>query len=232
MGNKTNKLFFAFLTIQTAVLFAVGYYVYELNKKVFNSNMLIGNLLREMPKPKIDIPVDSLDITYGKKQAPVTIILYQNYECQYCKAFFDSTFYQINDKYIKPGLVQLVVKNVPGRNKPNAYLAAKYALAAYAQDKFDALNKVLFAHQTNLDTTLFEQWCKNSEINLPDLLMFMSKINLEKKLAKDKKVSLSLGIEGTPAFVINSRIIKGHRSFIKFSEIIDEELEYYQSQCD
>lgn len=65
----------------------------------------------------------------GDKNAPVTMIEFSDYECPFCKRYFQQTFSQIKKDYIDTGKVKLIYRNLPLSFHDPA--ATTEALAAY-----------------------------------------------------------------------------------------------------
>ena len=99
---------------------------------------------------ELDPPVDGLyDRVRGPKDAPHTLVLYTDYECQFCRAFapeLDRTVAEAGDR------VRLVVRQLPLEGvHPGATLAAEAALSAAAQGRFWEYHDRLLAHPAGDD---------------------------------------------------------------------------------
>src|SRR4051812_16064077 len=57
------------------------------------------------------VPISSKDPTWGARTAPVTVVIFSDYQCPYCSKV-EETFSQIKQKY-GPEKVRLVWKNNP-----------------------------------------------------------------------------------------------------------------------
>src|SRR5262249_8209085 len=78
----------------------------------------------------IDIGQSPID---GKKDAPVTIVEFSDFQCPFCARFWPPVK-DVLKAY--PDKVKLVIKNFPLSFHPNARPAAKLALAANEQGKY------------------------------------------------------------------------------------------------
>ena len=53
------------------------------------------------------------DPVLGDKNATVTMIDFSDYECPFCKRYFDDTFAQIKKEYIDTGKIKYVYRDLP-----------------------------------------------------------------------------------------------------------------------
>src|SRR5689334_8469131 len=61
----------------------------------------------------------------GKKDAPITIVEYTDYQCPYCQRFHVSAYPEIKKNYIDTGKVRFYSKDLPLDFHPNAMRAAQ-----------------------------------------------------------------------------------------------------------
>lgn len=91
---------------------------------------------QEPGKPKIATVKAGIDDDpiMGSVNAPVTIIEFSDYECPYCKRFFNETLPQLKSMYIDMGKVRLVYRDLPLlTHEPAATNEARAANCARAQ---------------------------------------------------------------------------------------------------
>lgn len=90
---------------------------------------------------KAPAPVTDADHILGDKNAPVSVIVYTDLECPFCRRFHQESLKQMMDEYGKTGKVKLVYRHfpLPATMHPNAQ---KFAMGAECvvklgnQDKF------------------------------------------------------------------------------------------------
>src|SRR3989304_5159414 len=61
---------------------------------------------------EVQVSIDD-DPVLGDPNAPLTMIEFSDYECPFCKSFFEQTFPQIKSAYIDPGKVPFVYGDLP-----------------------------------------------------------------------------------------------------------------------
>ncbi len=83
----------------------------------------------------------------GNPRAPIAIEIYSDYECPHCAIFHKETLPMLMGDYVKTGKVKLVYRDFPLPQHRNARLAARYANAAGAIGRYDAVAERLFRTQ-------------------------------------------------------------------------------------
>jgi protein-disulfide isomerase len=84
---------------------------------------------------------------HGSSFAKVTLYEVSDFQCPYCKMFFDSTYARFDSAYVKTGKVRMVFINFPLPMHNQAFAASKAALCTGAQGKFWEMHDRLFQHQ-------------------------------------------------------------------------------------
>jgi protein-disulfide isomerase len=164
----------------------------------------------------------------GDKNAPVTIVEFSDYQCPFCKRFYDQTEQQLIDTYVKTGKVKYSVRHFPLGFHQNAQKSAEAAECAGQQGKFWEMHKVLFQYSQADGTGL----------NVPDLKKYAADLKLDTAkfnscldngetasiVQKDMSDGQAAGVSGTPSFYVNGKQLVGAQPFNMFQETIDAEL--------
>jgi protein-disulfide isomerase len=111
-------------------------------KKTITTNM--GRGAEQLKYYNVSIDDDPV---LGKADAPVTIVEFSDFQCPYCKQYFDNTFGQIKAQYIDTGKVKLVYRDFPLSFHPMAEPSAEAANCAMEQGKFWEMHDKIFASQ-------------------------------------------------------------------------------------
>lgn len=149
----------------------------------------------------------------GSKDAKVTIVEYSDYECPFCKKFFDQTISQLEKDYINTGKVKFIYKDFPLHSiHPLSLPAANAARCAGAQDKYYEMHNALFE--------TYNTWTGSS--NVKDGLTAVAKsigvdtnkfsscltdFTYKDAIEKDYTEGYYLGVRGTPTTFINGKMI-------------------------
>ncbi len=182
--------------------------------------------LKKKYKPQITLAAPVVEVSAagrpekGPKTAPVTIIEFSDYECPFCKRS-EPAVAKVLETY--GNKVRLVFRDFPLPMHKNAAPAAEAAACANAQGKFWEYHGKLFtsselgaeklkaiAGEVGLDATKFDECVSKRQF----------KADVEKDMADGSEA----GVNGTPAFFINGRMLSGAQPYEKIKEVIDEEL--------
>ncbi|MBI5794609.1 thioredoxin domain-containing protein [Candidatus Uhrbacteria bacterium] len=182
------------------------------------------------PAPPADPAGPDDDAMLGSKDAPVTLIEFVDYQCPFCKRFFDQTFAQLKTEYVDTGKVKLVMRDFPLSFHPNAQKAAEATECAQDGGKFWEMHDLLFAKQDEWASApdgagLFRKYATG--LVLPktfDSCLDTGKYAQEVK--DDLRDGTTAGISGTPGFWIvgkdgNGEQISGAVPFSNFKTVID-----------
>jgi protein-disulfide isomerase len=90
------------------------------------------------------IPQDGT--TLGKADAPVTVYLYEDFQCPFCGQFSREMFPDLVNDYVRDGKAKLVSETMVFLG-PDSVTAARAALAAGEQNHFWPYYSLLFANQ-------------------------------------------------------------------------------------
>ena len=84
----------------------------------------------------------------GNPSAPIQFIVYDDYECPHCGAFYEHTLRLLIDSYVADGKVYLIHRDFPLSGHQYSRQAARWVNAAARIGKFEAVERSLFDNQT------------------------------------------------------------------------------------
>lgn len=171
------------------------------------------------------------DAFIGDENAPIVIIEFSDYQCPYCKAFWEETLPSIKTDYVETGKVKLVYRDypldiacnpsLPRQMHPDACKAAEAAECAREKGGDAAYFKMhdkLFENQATLSVANYKKWAKEIGYNIDSCLD-------SGKFADEVEADVVAGGSlGTPAFFVNGVKIEGALPYTAFKQIIDAEL--------
>ncbi len=157
----------------------------------------------------------------GPAKAPVEMIEFSDFQCPYCLRA-DPTVQQVLSTY--GDRIRFVYRHYPLPNHPNARPAAEAAACAGEQDKFWQYHDRLFADPTKLTDPDLKRHAAELGLNTGQFNGCLDSHKLKAKVDTDLKAGEEAGVNGTPAFFINGRVLSGAQPFEAFKKIIDEEL--------
>lgn len=165
-------------------------------------------------------------VIFGKKEAPITIIEYSDFQCPYCARGY-STVKQIEEAY--GDKVRIVFKHLPLDFHPKADPAARYfeAAAKQSHEKAEKLHDAIFENQEGLTSKgedFLKETAKKLGLDMKKLAADVTSKEVKERVAADSEEAKKFGFSGTPGFVINGVTLKGAYPFESFKEIIDKHL--------
>ncbi len=176
----------------------------------------------DLRPPVVEVGEGGRESRGGGKSAPVTIIEFSDYECPFCKRA-EPTVQQVLKTY--GDKVRFVYRDYPLPFHKDALPASEAAHCAAAQGKFWPYHDKLmasqdvgqekldqFAGEVGLDKAKFDECVKDKKFSAD--------------IERDQKDGQKVGVNGTPTFFINGRMLDGAQPFEKFQEVIDEEITF------
>jgi len=155
----------------------------------------------------------------GPAKAPVTIIVYTDFQCSFCGQVL-GTIDQLWDEY--PHQLRLVVKEFPVHQ--TAELAAEAALAADDQGKFWELHDLMMANQDDLSKDALLDYGARAGLDVKKLKNALDKRTYKKAVEEDMEAGKQADVKGTPCFFINGKQFTGARPIESFRQEIDAAL--------
>ena len=175
------------------------------------------------PTGPVDVSEDD-DPVKGDEDAPVTIIEFSDFQCPFCKRFFDQTLPQIDDNYIKTGKVKFVYRDFPLSIHPEAQKSAEAAECSRDQGKFWEFHDKIFDNQASLSIANYKKWADDLGLDTDEFDDCLDSDKYASEVQKDFKDGSAAGVRGTPSFFINGNFIRGAQPYSAFEQIIEAEL--------
>ena len=169
--------------------------------------------------PRLEVAADGP--SKGPAHARVTIIGFSDFQCPYCQQAL-ATLNEVLEKY--PDDVRLVFRNFAIRSHQRAYAAAEAALCAREQEQFWPYHDMLFANPRALEDEDLLRYAEELGIETERFEQCVAAGEYRGQVEAETSEARSMGISGTPAFLINGRLLSGARPAEDFYRIIDTEL--------
>lgn len=176
---------------------------------------------------KVLVNVDD-DAVLGDKNAPITLIEFSDYQCPFCRRFFNDALPEIKTNYIDTGKVKLVFRDFPLSFHPAAQPAAEGAECVRDRGGDEAYFKMhdkIFEEQgkQGQGTIQFsaddvKKWAKDLGYDINNCL---DSGKFRSEVQKDLDDAQTAGGQGTPYFVIirkdgNTIPLSGAQPFSSF----------------
>jgi len=138
--------------------------------------------------------------TRGDLNAPVTLIEYSDFTCDYCVKFFRETWPRLSAKYVETGKVRLLYRDYPRDPEGPAMTAAIAARCAGDQGRYWQMHDRLFASTIHIET--IEAHAKAIGMDQPAFLQCLRDAPHRQAIFQDKQDGMRLGFVGTPGFLL------------------------------
>jgi len=162
----------------------------------------------QMPPPEdmnkvYDLPV-GISSVLGDKNAPVTITEFSDFQCPFCARFYP-VIKDVLAAY--PGKVRVVIKNFPLPFHPNAMPAAKLAMAANEQGKFQGMMESLLANGGDVSDDKIKEYAKSLGLDYNKLMADYKNKDAQwaTQIQNDMQLAGNVDVRGTPTFYLNGR---------------------------
>ena len=174
------------------------------------------------PVQRLQVSADD-DPAWGNADAPVTIVEFSDFQCAYCRIFYQTTMVTLLERY--PKQVRFVYRDFPLASiHPQATLAAEAAQCAHAQGRFWEFHNALFANMNRLGPDLYQSLAISMGMDKERFATCLTFREFSQEVEKDFNAARALGVTGTPTFFINGIPLVGAQPLEAFVEIIDREL--------
>jgi len=144
----------------------------------------------------------------GSSNAPVTLLLFTEYHCEYCREFQKDHFPKLTSDFITPGKLRIETVIFPLEKYPESKNAARALLCSASQNKGLEMHEILFdrigaeridprfyAEEMELDMEAYDSCIESEEI--------------ENILIEQKNFAESLEVSLVPTMFINGEKIVG-----------------------
>ena len=171
------------------------------------------------------VPVSSRDPVWGERAAPVTIVVFSDFQCPFC-AKVEPTLDRLKADY-GPDKIRIVWKNQPLSFHANAKPAAEAAQVVFSlkgSTAFFTFHDLAFQNQAQLTPENFRAWALAAGADGRAFDKAMAAHAGASKVEEDMELGKKVGATGTPTFRINGLLLTGAQPFEQFKTVIDAEL--------
>lgn len=186
--------------------------------------------------PEVNIPVSDFN-TAGNPDAPIRIDEYADFQCPYCRRFFENTEALLMNNYVANGTVYFVYHSFGEFIGPESSAAAEAAYCAGDQNKFWQMSSTLYANQTGENVGAFndrriQAFAELIELNMEEFNSCLDTNKYADLIKQDGEDALAAGIQATPSFVltytvngeVKTKQLQGAQSYEVFQQEIEAAL--------
>ena len=167
----------------------------------------------------------------GRRDAPVTIVEFSDYQCPFCRQFVTATLPALKSAYIDAGKVRWVFRDFPlDRIHPHARKASEAARCAGDQGKYWEMHDLLFQNQQALAEDQLPTHAGTLRLDVAAFAACLTSSKHANDVQKNFSEGAAAGVNGTPSFVIGRTrpdgtveglLLAGARPLAEFRQEID-----------
>jgi protein-disulfide isomerase len=243
VGQNNSTIKWTALTIGgSIVMIACLAFVFVLIRRFLNPQN--GDTLRHMIPALNGIPgglpvntavagpishPESIFNTMGDPNAPVKIIEYADFQCPYCRRYWQETEPQIINTYVATGKVFYEYRSVGAFIGPDSASAAQAAYCAGDQSKFWEYHDVLYSNWTGENVGDFapdklQSYAATIGLDTKTFDDCLNRSKYANQIEQDVVNAKANGIHSTPSFLINNKLVEGAQPFTIFQQAIESAL--------
>jgi protein-disulfide isomerase len=167
----------------------------------------------------------------GSPNAPVKIVEFGDYQCPYCRRFWEQTEPVLQREFIDAGIVSLEFRDLTVVG-PESETAALGAACAADQDMFWPMHDVLYGRQgrensgvySSANVKRFAREAASAAGNTFDPAQFDACLDSRAHLATLRASNTAAGtmqVKATPSFLVNGTLVTGAVSMAELRELIN-----------
>jgi protein-disulfide isomerase len=155
----------------------------------------------------------------GNQDANITVVEFFDYRCPYCKKMLPAIKKLLNED----ANIRYVFKEFPILS-PASRIASEVALAAWKIDRqrYLVLHAGLMGARGDLNRDRIMQIAKKSGLDMRRLREAMKSPDVAAEIKANSRLARSVGITGTPGFVIGDRVVPGAIDYSTLKKMIAE----------
>lgn len=178
-------------------------------------------VVRSVEPLRFDVKADGYP-ALGAKTAPVTLVLFSDFQCPYCRDYA-ATLKEVVKNY--GDKVRLVFRQFPLASiHANAERAAEASLCAADQNRFWEMHDLLFENQKELTEENILGQAKRLELDAEKFRACLTGSIHRSDVKADLRAGAAAGTDSTPSLFINGLYLSGGQPYDAVAAVIDLEL--------
>ncbi len=158
---------------------------------------------------------DPISPVSGNPKGEITLVEFYDYRCGFCKKAASA----VTELQKVDPRVRVVYKDFPILGEPSE-LAAKAALASYAQGKHQAFHEALLESHADMTKESILKIAARVGLDTKRLEADMANPKWQSVIAKNRALARELGISGTPGFIVGNELLPGWLDLNGLKELI------------
>ncbi|MGB8251919.1 MAG: thioredoxin domain-containing protein, partial [Anaerolineaceae bacterium] len=155
--------------------------------------------------------------------APVTIIMFSDYQCSFCQKWYLEVMQPLMQNY--EGKIRFVYRDFPlSTIHASATATAEAANCAGDQGKYWDFFDAVFSGTDTLSDETIQQYATAINLDIDLFNQCLATHKYQDEVEADFSYAAALGVQSTPTFFINGILVIGARPYAVFKSLVDQEL--------
>lgn len=196
---------------------------------VFVGGVIFGAVKLAAHRPASDnqsvktVDLSASDWVRGNRQAKLILLEYGDFQCPACGSYYlilKELEKQYGDK------LGVAFRHFPLPFHKNAQAAALAAEAAGNQGKFFEMHDLLYENQSEWSESdqarsIFTSFATSLGLDLKQFSSDLDSKEVAAKIEQSYRSGIDLGVQGTPTFFLNGKLLENPRSLGEFKNVLD-----------
>ena len=170
----------------------------------------------------------------GKKDAPVTVVEFLDYQCPFCRKYHETVEPQITKDYVSTGKVKYAIRQLPLTSlHPASVECSQAVLCAGDQGKYWEMAGDVIKNPKNVAPADLSGYAKGLGLETASFDKCLSSGKYKERVEAEGAMGEKLGLSGTPSFVVGltdssdpsklkaTEVIRGAQPYAQFKQTID-----------
>lgn len=179
-------------------------------------------------QPSVPDQVDSAVLEglpyIGDPNAPVTMIEFYDMQCGFCKRHNDETLPLLKENFVETGQLRIVFADFISVGNSVVHEAAHCVRDQLGDEAFFSMKEGIYENQSGLSEDVLVSL--STRIGADETAFFdcLSSGKYSEQVSSTGAYGRSIGISGTPGFLINGELVSGAQPYSVFEQVINSKI--------
>jgi len=160
----------------------------------------------------------------GDPDAPITVVEFSRYTCSHCKTFAETMEADFIADYVDTGDVYFRYVNLASGDE-GLINAGEASYCAAEQNKFFEYKSYLYTYalsENGFETKALINYAESADLDIDEFTACLDSDTYRDAYLGDQSYAQSVGIPGTPSFLVNDQIVFASELFQTLDELLRE----------
>ena len=160
------------------------------------------------------------DLVLGNPDGDITMVEFLDYRCGYCKKAHPDVAALLE----KDGNIKLIVKEFPILGEASV-LASRFAIATHlvaGNEAYAQVHEGLMTGGNNVSEGSLKRLLRGTDVDVDAVIERMNSEEVTQIIAQNHALGQAMQINGTPAFIMDTEVVRGYVPYDSMVEIVAE----------